>query len=64
MLLLMFALAGKRYDWQVTDWRGPDILPYTLRLINEKELRQMLSFSFTFLLASLKLLVCSFEITY
>jgi hypothetical protein len=29
--------SGKRYDWQVTEWRGPDILPYTLRLINEKE---------------------------
>ena len=29
---------GSEYIWEVTEWQGPDIVPYTTRVENEKEI--------------------------
>ena len=29
---------GSEYVWEVTEWQGPEIVPYTTRVENEKEI--------------------------
>ena len=29
---------GSEYEWEVTEWQGPDMVSYTTRIVNEKEI--------------------------